>query len=33
MRALIFPSYRGSGFGHIGRCLALAEALARQDGM
>ncbi len=30
MRALFFPSYRGSGFGHIGRCLALAEALARQ---
>ena len=30
MRALLFPSYRGSGFGHIGRCLALAEALTRQ---
>lgn len=30
MRALFFPSYRGSGFGHIGRCLALAEALTRQ---
>ena len=31
MRALLFPSYRGSGFGHIGRALALAEAL-RQEG-
>lgn len=30
MRALLFPSYRGSGFGHISRCLALAEGLTRQ---
>jgi len=29
-RALLFPSYRGSGFGHISRCLALAEELTRQ---
>ena len=26
-KTLIFPSYLGSGFGHIGRCLALADAL------
>jgi UDP:flavonoid glycosyltransferase YjiC (YdhE family) len=29
-RVLFFPSYRGSGFGHIGRCLALAEEMARR---
>jgi len=29
-RALLFPSYRGSGFGHISRCLALAEELDRR---
>ncbi|MBN2502533.1 MAG: hypothetical protein JXB38_17260 [Anaerolineales bacterium] len=26
-KALFFPSYLGSGFGHIGRCLALADSL------
>ncbi|HHH42439.1 MAG TPA: hypothetical protein ENK56_10615 [Chloroflexi bacterium] len=26
-RVLFFPSFRGGGFGHVGRCLALAEAL------
>lgn len=29
-KALFFPSYRGGGFGHVGRCLALAKELARQ---
>jgi UDP:flavonoid glycosyltransferase YjiC (YdhE family) len=29
-RLLCFPSYIGGGFGHIGRCLALAEELAGQ---
>ena len=29
-RVLFFPSYRGSGFGHIGRCLALADAMAER---
>ena len=27
MKALLFPSYRGGGFGHVGRCLALADEL------
>lgn len=26
-RVLLFPSYRGGGFGHVSRCLALAEEL------
>jgi UDP:flavonoid glycosyltransferase YjiC (YdhE family) len=26
-RALFFPSYRGGGFGHVSRCLVLAEEL------
>ncbi|MDY7042516.1 MAG: hypothetical protein SVX38_16815, partial [Chloroflexota bacterium] len=26
-RAFFFPSYLGSGFGHVGRCLALADEL------
>lgn len=29
-KALFFPSYLGSGFGHVSRCLALAEELHRQ---
>jgi UDP:flavonoid glycosyltransferase YjiC (YdhE family) len=29
MRALFVPSYLGGGFGHIARCLALAEAWAQ----
>lgn len=30
MKALFFPSFRGGGFGHIGRCLALSQELERQ---
>jgi len=30
-RALLLPSYAGSGFGHISRCLALADELSRRD--
>jgi UDP:flavonoid glycosyltransferase YjiC (YdhE family) len=26
MRVIFFPSYQGGGFGHIGRCLAVAQA-------
>lgn len=29
-RALFFPSYRGGGFGHVSRCLALADELERR---
>lgn len=29
-RALLFPSYRGGGFGHVSRCLVLAEELTSQ---
>ncbi len=29
-RVLFFPSYRGGGFGHLSRCLALADELLRQ---
>jgi UDP:flavonoid glycosyltransferase YjiC (YdhE family) len=30
MKALFFPSYMGGGFGHISRCLALAQALEQR---
>ncbi|MFQ6101259.1 MAG: glycosyltransferase [Anaerolineae bacterium] len=32
MRVLFFPSDKGGGFGHISRCLALAEELTRRGG-
>lgn len=30
MRVLFFPSYIGGGFGHISRCLSLAQEMARR---
>jgi len=30
-RALFFPSYFGNGFGHISRCLALADEMSHRN--
>ncbi len=32
LKILFFPNYLGGGFGHICRCLALADALSRRGG-